>query len=282
MHFHGTEVRKPIPSYQIYKGNLFDLVDQAVDFVMSKITRAVGTRAKSAQAPVTYELPKEAVAEAVVNAVGHRDYASNASVQVMLFSDRLEVWNPGQLPPSLTPELLRRPHASIPHNPMVAEPLFLARYIEKAGSGTLDMIDLCRKAGLPQPEFRQDGGQFVQTLWRDWLTREVLAAVNLNDRQRRAVEFVKQHGRITNKEYQDLAKVAERTALRDLGELVGKGFLAQAGSGRGAHYVPQTKTRQKPAKPATDSAGQKTRRKPAKPAGRSGTVKRTAWKKRRK
>ena len=61
---------------------------------------------------------------------------------------------------------LRRPHASFPRSPRIAESLFLARYIEKAGTGTLDMINLCAKAGLPSPEFRQDGGQFIQTLWR--------------------------------------------------------------------------------------------------------------------
>ena len=166
MHFHDTEIRKPIPSYQIFKGTIFELVDQAVDFIMSKIARSVGTRAMGPQAPVEYELPEGAVAEAIVNAVAHRDYASKASVQAMLFSDRLEVWNPGELPPPLTPEKLRHPHASIPHNPLVADPLFLAHYIEKAGSGTLDMIGLCREAGQREPEFRQDGGQFVQTLWR--------------------------------------------------------------------------------------------------------------------
>ena len=166
MHFHGTEVRKPIPSYQLYKGTLFELVDQAVDFVMSKIARAVGTRALGPQAPVTYELPREAVAEAIVNAVAHRDYTSNASVQVMLFADRLEVWNPGELPLALTIPQLRRPHASIPRNPLIADPMFLARYAEKAGSGILDMIARCKQAGLPAPEFRQEGGQFIQTLGR--------------------------------------------------------------------------------------------------------------------
>ena len=166
MHFHGVEVRKPIPSYQIYKGTVFELVDQAVDFVMSKINRAVGTRALGPQAPVDYELPREAVTEAIVNAVAHRDYASNASVQVMLFTDRLEVWNPGELPSSLTLDGLRQPHASIPRNPLIVEPMFLARYAEKAGSGILDMIARCREAGLPTPEFRQSGGQFIQTLGR--------------------------------------------------------------------------------------------------------------------
>ena len=166
MHFHGTQVSKPIPSYHIYKGTVFELVDQALDFVLSKIDRRVGTRAAGVQAPVDYELPREAVAEAIVNAVAHRDYTSNASVQVMLFADRLEIWNPGELPPQLTVDNLRRPHASIPRSPRIAEPLFLARYIEKAGTGTLDMISQCAQAGLPAPEFRQDGGQFIQTLWR--------------------------------------------------------------------------------------------------------------------
>ena len=145
MHFHGTEVAKPIPSYQIYKGDVFQQVDEAVDFVMAKVTRSVGTRALSTQAPVEYEFSKELVTEAVVNAVAHRDYDSNASVQVMLFSDRLEVSNPGELPPSLTFDDLRGPHASIPRNPLLAEPLFLTRYIEKAGTGTLDMIARCTR-----------------------------------------------------------------------------------------------------------------------------------------
>ena len=75
--------------------------------------------------PVAYEIPREVVAEAIVNAVAHRDYTSNGSVQVMLFADRLEVWNPGGLPPSLTLEKLRHPHGSVPGNPQLAEPLYL-------------------------------------------------------------------------------------------------------------------------------------------------------------
>ena len=116
-HFHGTAVRKPIPFYQVYKGTAFDLVDQAVDFVLSKINLAVGTRESSTQAPVAYEMPPEVVREAIVNAVAHRDYTSHGSVQVMLFSDRLEVWNPGTLPPTLTLARLRQPHARFPEIP---------------------------------------------------------------------------------------------------------------------------------------------------------------------
>lgn len=238
LHFHGTEVRKPIPSYQLYKGTLFELVDQAVDFVLSKISRTVGTRDKTAQAPVKYELPDAAVTEAIVNAIAHRDYASNASVQVMLFADRLEVWNPGRLPPSLTLDALRVPHASVPHNPLIAEPLFLTRYIEHAGTGTLDMIALCEEANLPAPEFRHDDGQFVLTLWRDALTTRVLAGVVLNERQRRAITHVKAHARITNSEYQTLTATTKKTASRDLDDLVRKGLLVRVGTtGRGTAYT---------------------------------------------
>jgi len=166
MHFHGTSVRKPIPSYHVYKGTVFQLVEQAVDFVMSKLNRSVGLREHGPEAPVEYEIPQPVVAEAIVNAVAHRDYTSNASVQVMLFSDRLEVWNPGQLPPPLTLEMLRQVHPSIPANPLLAEPLFLTKYIEKAGSGTLDMIALCEQAGLPAPQFKLEAGCFIIVIQR--------------------------------------------------------------------------------------------------------------------
>ena len=164
-HFHGTEVEKPIPSYQVYKGTVFQLVDQAVDFVLGKIDRRVGTRSESARAPRTYEIPPEVVTEAVVNAVAHRDYTGAGSVQVMLFADRLEVRNPGRLSPPLTLEDLRVAHNSAPGNPLLAEPLYLAEYIERMGTGTLDMIRRCAAAGLPEPEFAVTDG-FVTTVRR--------------------------------------------------------------------------------------------------------------------
>ena len=171
-HFHGTQVAKPIPSYQVYKGTVFQLVDQAVDFVLSKINLSVGTRAESVQAPVAYEIPKEVITEAIVNAVAHRDYTSNASVQVMLFTDRVEVLNPGRLPSPLTLDQLRVAHSSIPNNPLLAEPLYLTQYIERMGTGTLDMIHRCSDAGLPEPEFTDSSG-FKTTIWRGKLQEQI-------------------------------------------------------------------------------------------------------------
>ena len=144
-----------------------------MDFVLSKIALHVGTRAESVRAPVTYEMPKEVVTEAIVNAVAHRDYTSNGSVQVMLFADRLEVRNPGRLSPPLTLEKLREPHNSLPGNPLLAESLYLAEYIEGMGTGTLDMIRRCVGTGLSEPEFAVTDG-FVTTIRRKALAGRVM------------------------------------------------------------------------------------------------------------
>jgi ATP-dependent DNA helicase RecG len=97
--------------------------------------------------------------------VAHRDYTSNGSVQVMLFKDRLEIWNPGTLPLGLSPEKLRQPHRSIPANPLLAEPMYLAGYIERMGTGTGDIIRLCNEDGLKEPEFIQEE-DFRTVIWR--------------------------------------------------------------------------------------------------------------------
>lgn len=234
---HGTEYRRPFASQQLYTGDLFEQADQARDFVLSKINRAVGTRATSITAPATYELPPDAVGEAIVNAIAHRDYHSHASVEVRLFADRLEVWNPGTLPGTLTLDDLRHDHPSVPNNPLIAESLYLTRYIEKAGSGTQRMIELCRDAGLPEPSFELRQGSFVLTLWRDWFTTEALAGFGLSDRQLLAVAHVKRVGRITNADYQQLAKTTRKTSTRDLDALVAKGVFRRVGQKRGSHYV---------------------------------------------
>ena len=164
--FYGNEVTKPIPSYQVYQGDLFSLVTQALDFVASRIDARVGTREHGVQAPIDFELPLDAISEAIVNAVAHRDYTSNASIQVMLFKNRLEIWNPGHLPPGITIEQLSQVHESFPTNPLIANPLYLAGLVERLGTGTSDIIKKCAAMGLKPPTFSQSNN-FRTTIWRN-------------------------------------------------------------------------------------------------------------------
>lgn len=237
MHFHGTEIQRPVPFYRIFKGTVFSQVDMAVDFVMSKLNRSVGTRAESIQAPVRYEIPPDVIREAIVNAIAHRDYASGGAVQVSVFADRVEVWNPGVLPESLTTESLRHPHGSIARNHRLCEALFLTRYIEKYGTGTLMMIRESLAHALPEPDFAQRGGEFTTVIWRDWLTPQVLAKFNLNDRQISGLTFLRSEGRLTSGRYQELTGVSRQTATRDLEDLVKKRVLELRGERRGTYYI---------------------------------------------
>ncbi|RLC08003.1 MAG: hypothetical protein DRH43_10795, partial [Deltaproteobacteria bacterium] len=128
-------------------------------------------------------------------------------------------------------------HGPIPRNPLIAEPLFRIKYAEKVGTGTTDMIADCRAAGLPEPDFEQRGPHFVVTLWRDWLTDEVLASYDLNSRQLRLMGLLRTQHRITNTDYQQAFSVAKRTASLDLGELVEKGLIERVGTtGKGVYY----------------------------------------------
>jgi predicted HTH transcriptional regulator len=149
------ERRKPIKDHRIITGTLFEMTDMAVAFILDKLEHWIGVRNEGAVAPSGYDIPRSVVLEAIVNGIAHRDYTSNASVQVMLFRDRLEIWNPGRLPDGFTIQKLHEVHRSEPTNPVLAHPLFMAGYIEHLGTGTTDMIADCEALGLRTPEFIQ-------------------------------------------------------------------------------------------------------------------------------
>ncbi len=99
----------------------------------------------------------------------------------MLFADRLEVMNSGRLPPALTVEKLRVAHQSLPGNPLLAEAMYLLRYIEKMGTGIGDMIRRCAEAGLPEPEFDVGSG-FTLKIWRQGATTQKPASTTQKTR----------------------------------------------------------------------------------------------------
>ena len=243
--FYGTKVQKPMLSQQIYGGSVFEMVDQAVGFVMSRINQQVGERIHSAQVDVTPELPTQAVMEAIVNAVVHRDYNSTGSVQVMLFKDRLEVWNPGRLPQGMTIKKLTAEHSSRPVNPVLANPVYLAGYIEQMGTGTTDIIDSCEAMNLKTPEFYQDE-DFRAILWRSErldTETDINTNINQNDRQNDRQKFSKRQSKIlrliegnssiTAEELAQKMDVSVPTIYRDLKSL----HIKWSGPAKAGHWV---------------------------------------------
>lgn len=130
--------------------------------------------------------------------------------------------------------------------------------------------------GLSEPGFELRPGEFVTTVWRDWLTTETAGTLGLNERQLKAVSYVRSSGHITNREYRKITGATERTALRDLAELLDKRVLDKRGeTGRSAHYIFAAKPDRNPPSQSDGSnppQTRQTRRVPAS-AKRAGTPK---------
>ena len=236
----STEVVKPFSSYHIYEEeNLFEQVDKAVAFVLDAIKFPVIQQAHTVQVARPREIPEFAIQEAIVNAVAHRDYNKTSSVQVMVFLDRVEVWNSGTLPENLKVEDLKKPHSSHPSNPTLANVLYYGNYIQQVGSGTTEMVRQCKAHGLPEPEFISVRNlEFKAILARDIYTDDLLSRLGLNGRQIEAVKFVKVEGHITNKEYQKKFNLKKRQSTDDLKGLEIKGILTRVGTtGKGTYYI---------------------------------------------
>lgn len=140
--------------------------------------------------------------------------------------------------PGITIEdLYKKEHKSVIRNRLIAQIFYDIGYIEKYGSGTIRIIDLCNQHGIPLPEFREVSGGFSTVFRKDIYTEEYLHNLDLNERQIKAVMYVKEKRMITNREYREITGLSDEGARIDINELVEKGVLLSKGRGRNAHYV---------------------------------------------
>lgn len=183
------------------------------------------------------EYPVAAIREMLLNALVHRNYMG-APIQIRVYDDKISIWNEGTLPDGLTLDALKRSHSSRPRNPIIADVCFKGGYIDAWGRGTIKIIDACKQADLPEPEMVELDGGFSITLFKDNITPEKLTKLGLNDRQIKAVLFLKENGKITNSDYQTINDVSRETATRDLKELIEKDLISPSGQkGAGAFYT---------------------------------------------
>ena len=182
------------------------------------------------------EYPTSALREIILNALVHRNYMG-APTQIRVYDNKINFWNEGTLPEGLTFEALKGFHTSRPRNVLIADVCFKGGFIDSWGRGTLKIYDACKEAELPEPEIKEFQGGFLVTLFKDNLTEEQLTKLGLNDRQLKAVNFVKEKGKITNKEYQEINNCSRNTASNDLADLVQKKILVGSDvKGAGAFY----------------------------------------------
>jgi len=221
----------------ISEGNLFNQVEKAVEAIKKHLN--VRFEIKELARQDVWDYPLDAIREALINSVIHKDYSSAAEIQVKIYDDRIWFWNPGSLPEQLNIEDLKKEHSSYPKNPLIANAFYLAGLIEHWGSGTKRIIDLFSEQNLREPEFKEEQGGIGVWFYKntDIYGKENLIKLGLNERQYKALLYIKENGNITNSEYMNLANVSRQTATRDLDLLVKLNILEKKGiTGRGTEY----------------------------------------------
>ena len=236
--FKGIKPVKPFIDMKVFGGDIFDQVDKSLNFVLDHISMAVWLVSGQAAREEKYEYPPDAVREAIINALCHRDYSLPSNMQIRVFDDRIEIWGCGPLPEPLTPEDLKKKHRSIPRNPLIAKCFFLIKFIEQWGTGTNDMIAACINWGLPEPEFELVTGDLVVTIRKDIYTEDYLKTLGLNERQKKAIEYLKINKTLTSKKYAELFSITDRMARNDLRGLINKKIIERKGvSDKTTYYI---------------------------------------------
>jgi len=184
----------------------------------------------------TNEYPINALREVILNALVHRNYMG-APTQIRVYDNKIVFWNEGGLPQGLSIKDLKGFHNSQPRNMLTADVCFKGGYIDSWGRGIQKIFTSCKDAALPEPDIIEFQNGLMVTLFNG-LSIKNQPNTELNPRQIKTITFLKENGRITNKEYQILNDTSERTATRDLSDLVKKNILKNSGTkGAGSYFT---------------------------------------------
>lgn len=244
--FKGLDETRPMLDFKTIGGDAITLLKKAEDFIYDHIPMQAWIEQGKLQRQEKWLFPPKAIREALANALAHRDYSSPGKVQVRIFDDRLEVWNPGLLPPSLTLDKLKGKHDSIPRNPLIAKAFFWIKYAEDVGSGTSKIIQWCKEWGLPEPTYEEAGGSFVtvfhnpkleeggQKGWSEKVVRK--GGQKLTSKQMVVLDLIKQNPYATRKELSEKLGIYESAVQKHLDTLKKKEAINRVGPDKGGHW----------------------------------------------
>lgn len=177
------------------------------------------------------EIPAEALREALVNALCHRQYEKyNLTVGIAIYDNRIEIENPGILNPELTVESIKRPHISYPYNPVIADVLFRTTFLENWGSGTGRIIDACRTQQVPEPQWSIHGDFIVVTFPRPNVPQDVPQDIDLD---RWIENQIAMRPKITTEELANLSGKTSKTIKRHIAKMP---HIKYVGSGYSGHW----------------------------------------------
>ena len=236
--FQGTDKNEFIDNQRV-EGNIFVLLNEAMNFFRKHLNmhgKIVGLVRDE-----YLEVPAEALREVVLNALCHRQYERyNLTIGIAIYDDRIEIENPGILPPQITPENILQPHISYPYNPLIANVLYSTTYIENWESGVKRIMEACQKRGIPSPTWTINGGFVVVTFMRlaKGITQDGTQDGTQEDTQEDNLDKwienqIRQNPQITTEELAKMSKKGLRTVKRHIAKMP---HIRYVGSGYSGHW----------------------------------------------
>ncbi len=243
--FIDETMNETLDSKQV-RGNVFQLLDEAETFITKHLPIASRYQPDQMERIDEPALPFLAVREAIINSLIHRDYSDRAGdIALLIFNTHLEIHNIGHLYGDMTIPKLSVRHTSRRRNPKIAQILYLRKLIERYGSGTLRMIELCKKQGLRPPEFSEAGDGFlVKFYFKEPIgpqreSTEASPAHKLTEREEELLNLLLIHRKLTFKAIMGHLEnpASDRTIRNTLASLREKGLATSEGHGRGSVWL---------------------------------------------
>ncbi len=219
-------------------GSILEQVDKALDIIFLKYMKAKITY-EGIQRIERYFVPEEALREALLNAICHKQYQSGIPIQVSVYEDRLYVANIGSLPESWTLENLMQKHASKPYNPNIAHVFYLAGFIESWGRGVEKICSELRADNLPPPEYTVHPGDIMIKFTAP---EERIVRLNkqipdeLSEQEKKLFELILEDPSYTTLKISEKMHVSRTTVTKYLKFLKDRGLIKRIGSYRNGHW----------------------------------------------
>ena len=228
-----------IISSDIIEGNLFQQAENALAILKTKYLIS----------PITYEgvhrreklqYPVEALREAIFNALIHRDYNTTSAVLIKIYNNSLSIANEGKLPPEITIADLKREHLSKPRNKLLADIFYKAGFIESWGRGTINIINECKTANIPEPNFYEEHGVVKIVFELTSISKFQNGTLNgtLNSTLQKVLDSIKTKPNIKAKEIAVILDIPRDTLNKQLRYLTNNHLIERRGSKKtGGYYA---------------------------------------------
>lgn len=244
-----------VVSTDVIEGNLFEQVEKTIELLRLKyLENRFYYEGIYRKEDLIY--PEEALREAVINAVIHRDYIG-PHTQLRVYDDKLWLWNSGKLPEGISFKELKKPHSSCLRNESLADVFFKAGFIEAWGRGTLKIVDKCKERNLPEPEFSEMTGGFLVSFFKakeeakatpklpesyPETTRKVIDLIRrkfgekFGESSEKTLEIILGNKNVSAQEIAKQRGISSRAVEKQIAKLKKYGVLKRIGPARGGHW----------------------------------------------